>query len=242
MVESGLLATIGFAASAGVATFFAPCAYPLLPGYVGYYISAVEGTDDETDAGSAPPQPGRRARLVGAFVRGLAASLGVLVTFAVLGAVVSLVGRPAARYLVLFEPVVGVAFVVLGALLLADRAPTIHVPLPARRTSILGFAGFGAVYALAAAGCTVPILLAIVLRALSLPAVEGLAVVVAYALGVGLMLLAATIAIAVGHDIGVRRLPGLATQATRIAGAIILLAGLAQLYASVVSYNVVGVL
>ena len=39
MVVSVFAGTVAFAVSAGVATFLAPCAYPLLPGYVGYYLS-----------------------------------------------------------------------------------------------------------------------------------------------------------------------------------------------------------
>ena len=59
------LAVVVFAASAGVATFLAPCAYPLLPGYVGYYVGREEAT------------------LAGALSRGLAATLGALCALAV---------------------------------------------------------------------------------------------------------------------------------------------------------------
>lgn len=31
-----------FAVGAGVTTFFGPCAFPLLPGYVGYYLSQTD--------------------------------------------------------------------------------------------------------------------------------------------------------------------------------------------------------
>jgi hypothetical protein len=38
---------VAFAFGAGVATFFAPCAYPLLPGYVGYCLNRLDG-DQQT--------------------------------------------------------------------------------------------------------------------------------------------------------------------------------------------------
>ena len=63
-----------------------------------------------------------------------------------------------------------------------------------------------------------------------------------YGAGVGLLLVAATVAIAVGYDLGTRRLPRLAAHGTRIAGAIILLAGLAQIYLSIVEYGAFSVL
>ena len=53
MAGTTLAGALAFAASAGLATFFAPCAFPLLPGYVGYYLH-------ESDADSrALPEIGR---------------------------------------------------------------------------------------------------------------------------------------------------------------------------------------
>lgn len=70
MISETLVTTVSFALTAGIATFFSPCAYPLLPGYVGFYVNA---TDDDS------------ASVTGAGVRGVAAALGVLATFALLG-------------------------------------------------------------------------------------------------------------------------------------------------------------
>ncbi len=50
MVEAAVVGALAFAASAGVATFFAPCAFPLLPGYVGYYLS-----ESDRDTGMLAP-------------------------------------------------------------------------------------------------------------------------------------------------------------------------------------------
>ena len=52
MTDVGAL-RLGFAFSAGVATFFAPCAYPLLPGYVAFYLG---------DAGPSATLGGRPRR------------------------------------------------------------------------------------------------------------------------------------------------------------------------------------
>jgi len=63
VIDVSLLSTVVFALTAGVATFFSPCAYPLLPGYVGFYVSRTDGDD---------------ASLGGATIRGIAAGSGVL--------------------------------------------------------------------------------------------------------------------------------------------------------------------
>ncbi|MFB6130067.1 MAG: hypothetical protein ABEJ28_04495 [Salinigranum sp.] len=129
-----LLGSVAFAFGAGVATFFAPCAYPLLPGYVGYYASQAgpgEGSAGEGSAGEGDADGGTAdgpaaeggAPLGGALVRGLAASGGVIAVFGVLVGVVAALGQSAVSHVALFEPVVGAALVVLGALTLADRVP-----------------------------------------------------------------------------------------------------------------------
>ena len=41
-MNAELAGTASFALGAGAATFFSPCAYALLPGYVGYYAAAVD--------------------------------------------------------------------------------------------------------------------------------------------------------------------------------------------------------
>jgi len=221
-----LLGSVGFALGAGVATFFSPCAYPLLPGYVGFYASRAA-----PEAGEAP--------VGGALVRALAASAGVLVVFGGLVAALAVVGHAAVARLTVLEPVVGLALVLLGVATVADRVPDVSVALPRRRTSVLGFVGFGAVYAVAAAGCVLPVFAGVLVQALALPTAEGLAVVGAYALGMAGLMAAVTVVSALGVDVGtdvVGRVDGI----VRLAGVLMVVAGLAQLYLSLVVLNVGG--
>lgn len=223
MVDLELLGTAAFAFGAGVATFFSPCAYPLLPGYVGYYVSRAD-----TDA----------SPVGGALARGVAAGTGVLAVFGALAAIALTIGQAGFERLVLLEPVVGAALVVFGLLVVLDRAPSLRVALPERRTSVLGFVLFGAVYALAAAGCVVPIVLAVFLRAIAAPPLETALVMGAYAGGVSLLMVATTVATGVGVALGTARFVGYGARLTRLAGAVMVLAGLGQLYLSVVVLEV----
>ncbi|OYR87855.1 cytochrome C biogenesis protein, partial [Halorubrum sp. E3] len=154
MISETLLTNVSFALTAGVATFFSPCAYPLLPGYVGFYVNS---TDTES------------ASVTGAGIRGVAAALGVLATFAFLGGATAWVGHEALSDITIFETLVGGLLIVFGLLVAFDRAPSLSLPLPKRRSSILGFGLFGAGYALAGAGCVAPVFLAVVARAITLP-------------------------------------------------------------------------
>ena len=146
MSGEALAVNVSFALTAGVTTFFSPCAYPLLPGYVGFYVNSV---DAET------------ASLAGAGIRGVAAAVGVLVTFALVGGATVWVGYDALSGITVFETLVGALLVVFGALVALGYAPSLSVSLPERRSSVLGFGVFGAGYALAGAGCVAPVFLAV---------------------------------------------------------------------------------
>lgn len=225
MADLELAGTVAFAFGAGVATFFSPCAYPLLPGYVGYYVSQAE--------------TGNRRPVGGALVRGVAAGVGVLVVFGALAALAVGIGQAGFERLVLFEPVVGATLVIFGLLVAFERGPSLQVALPERRTSVLGFGLFGAVYALAAAGCVVPIVLGVFVEAIAAPPLEAALVMGAYAGGVSLLMVATTVATGVGVALSTSRFVGYGTRLKRLAGAIIVVAGLGQLYLSIV---VLGVL
>ncbi|MFB6130068.1 MAG: hypothetical protein ABEJ28_04500 [Salinigranum sp.] len=109
--------------------------------------------------------------------------------------------------------------------------------LPERRTSILGFAAFGAVYAVAAAGCVVPVFAGELLQALTLPVPGSVAVLGAYALGLGALMVAVTVVTALGVEIGTG-LVSYVDPVVRVAGAVMVLAGLGQLYLSIVVLHV----
>lgn len=141
---------VGFALLAGVASFFAPCAFPLLPGYMAYTLSlgkpkhpmrvdpdasaaAKSGNspDDTPDSDRAPsnaePAP---LRLREALVPGIAAASGILIIYGLFGLVVAFAGVAARPWLPLLQPGVGVLAIVLGiALLLGATMQGVIAPL-----------------------------------------------------------------------------------------------------------------
>lgn len=208
---------LGVAGAAGIATFFSPCAYALLPGYVGFYVSST---------GEQGPT------LPGATVRGLAAAAGAVLVLSGLGVLAAAAGDVVRSSLPFLEVGVGVTLVVLGLATLSGRSPGWHVQLPGRRASVTGFALFGGLYAVAAAGCVAPVFFGVVVQSLSLPATGTLAVFLAYAGSLGLLMVSATVAIAVGSDLGLERLGDRPDLLYRFAGVVLVLAGLGQLYVS----------
>jgi cytochrome c-type biogenesis protein len=221
MTEVSLATNVPFAVTAGVATFFSPCAYPLLPGYVGFYVNSVDADE---------------ASVTGAGVRGLAAAVGVLATFAVLAGATVRVGQSTLSNIAVFETLVGGLLVLFGLLVVAGRAPSVSVSLPKRRTSVFGFGLFGAGYALAGAGCVAPIFLAVVARAIALPGDAALLVLSVYAAVVAVLMAATTVATGVGLIGNANRVMAHAGALKRVAGAVMVVAGIGQLYLSLVVY------
>lgn len=221
MTDITLATNLPFAITAGVATFFSPCAYPLLPGYVGFYLNQTNADE---------------ASLGGASARGIVAGVGVLATFGALTWATLLVGQSTLSDITLFESLVGALLVVFGALVVIGRAPSVSVPLPKRRASVLGFGVFGAGYALAGAGCVAPIFLAVTARAASLPGEMAAIVLASYAGTVAVLMVSVTVATGMGLVSNASRLTAYSGLIERIAGAVMILAGLGQLYLALVVY------
>ena len=221
MTGTTLVTDLSFALTAGVATFFSPCAYPLLPGYVGFYVNQADA--DSVSVG-------------GAGARGVAAGIGVLATFGALSAATVRVGNSTLSNITVFESLVGGLLVVFGLLVVTGRAPSISIPLPKRRASVLGFGLFGAGYALAGAGCVAPVFLAVIARAIVLPANVAALVLSVYAGTVAVLLVATTVATGMGLVTNAGRALAYSGRLKRLAGAVMILAGIGQLYLAIVVY------
>lgn len=264
---------VGLAFTAGAVTFFAPCAYPLLPGYVAYYLAAGDdGSDGAVSDGAVSDGAGRGGegdvagdldvdvdggrgsdgssaerplsiRLRRAAVVGSLASLGFFLVYAVLAGIALAVGTRALREISVLEVVVGAILVVLGVAMAAGRFdPTVHVQLPERRRSPLGFVLFGVVYAVAAAGCTAPVFVGIAAFALSSGPVGAVVTLGAYAAGMAVLMIAITMLSAVGKAGILRGLSRDTGRLTRVAGALLALAGVAQIYLYVFDFDWLGIL
>ena len=221
MTGAALATDLSFAVASGVATFFSPCAYPLLPGYVAFYV-------DRTDA--------NEVSIAGAGTRGIAAGIGVLSTFAVLAGATVRIGHSTLSNITVFESLVGGLLVVFGLSVLAGRTPSISVPLPKRRASVFGFGLFGAGYALAGAGCVAPIFLAVIARAIALPTEAAAILLGTYAGVVAVLMVATTVATGMGLLTNAGRIMVHSGKLKRIAGAVMVLAGIGQLYLALVVY------
>jgi cytochrome c-type biogenesis protein len=232
MADLALPALLALAFSAGTATFFAPCAFPLLPGYLSYFLGdTVSATETATGTPTRPLVDRVGGPLARAGLVGLAVSLGITVVYVGLAGTTAALGARALADIAILEVVVGCLFVVAGtAMAVGWKVPRSVVQLPERRRSVVGFFVFGVLYAGAAAGCTAPLFLAVVARGLTAGPLFGVGVAAAYAAGTSAVLVVVTGVSAVGSSSVVSALAGYTERIYRVAGGLLALSGVAELY------------
>ncbi|MEU8356291.1 cytochrome c biogenesis protein CcdA [Nonomuraea sp. NPDC048882] len=218
-VEMGVAeAPLALALSAGMVAAFNPCGFAMLPAYLTLLIN------DQDRAG-----PIRRALLLSA-----AMTAGFVTVFGLFGLVVTVLAVSVGGYLPWATLVIGVVLVGLGLWLLSGRELLLRLPgLTTGRptTSPLSLYGYGLSYALASLSCTVGPFLAVASAALSGGGlVGGVAAFATYALGMGLVVAALSLAVALARAAVVARLRRLLPYVSRASGALLTLAGLYVLY------------
>jgi cytochrome c biogenesis protein CcdA len=216
---------VSYAFGAGMVSTVNPCGFVMLPAYLSLYLGAGD---------SAFAQRSTWSRTLLALGVGLTASAGFVVLFAIIGAGVSAGGSfliPAMPWLAV---AIGISLVVVGIAMLAGRAlPAGFIGRAASRlgnprtTGIAGVFLFGMAFAAASLSCTLPIFLGVVGSALTSGGfVSGVIQFVSYALGMGLVLVVLTLAIALLKEgIIVSRLRSVLPYVERVAAALVLLAG-----------------
>ena len=204
---------------AGVASFLAPCVVPLLPAYLGLV------------AGEAAPAHGAETADAGRSVRATAVFVvGFAVVFAALGATAGVVGGSLDGVQSVVQRVGGVLVILMGLALLGvvrgplaaehrllHAVPRVSGPL---RPFIIGVV-FGAAWT----PCVGPLLgAALTVAAASGEAARGGLLLVAYALGIGVPFMLASLGLASSSG-SRRRLQRVGPQIERVGGAILVVLG-----------------
>ena len=223
--------------SGGIASFFSPCALPMLPAYLSYYLSAESVSPAGSDRGSGLGADGGHSVTMslrrGVLFGGLA-SLGMLSVFAITAVVAGLLGDILTQVIPVLIPLVGGIVLSLGVLMLVNRASFLSrsVPLPEwGDASPKQFFSFGLLFAGAALGCTAPVFFGITLTALSTGGIAGaVTVLTGYASGMVGLFVVMTALVAVAKEETAQRIQSLIPYIERASALLLIGAGLYMLY------------
>ncbi|MCH0562994.1 MULTISPECIES: cytochrome c biogenesis CcdA family protein [unclassified Streptomyces] len=208
---------LALALGAGMLAAVNPCGFALLPAYLSLLVLG----DDS---------PSRTVAVGRALTATAAMTVGFAAFFAVFGLVIQPGAGQVQQHLPWFTIAFGLLITAAGAWLLAGRQlPTMAPKLrraPTVTRSVPSMALFGMAYATASLGCTIAPFLAIVVSAFRSGSVtEGVTLFTAYAAGMGLIVGAASLTVALTRTTAVTRLRRLGALAPRLGGGLLLLVG-----------------
>ncbi len=212
--------TLAFAA--GMLATVNPCGFALLPAYLGFFL----GLDANSDR--------REASVPQALAIGGAVSLGFVAVFGIIGIALRSSLSFFQRWLPYVSIGIGVVLFAMGVALLAGKHVAFVTPklnVGKRQRTMWSMFVYGVSYAIASLGCTIgPFVSAVagVFRRQSFGA--GVGVFVAYAAGMASVLIGLTVATALAKQGMVRRLRQVLPYVDRVAGVLMIVAGLYVTY------------
>ncbi len=209
--------SLTLALAAGMLAAVNPCGFALLPAYLSVLVLG----DDSPGTGRAV---GRALALTGWM------TLGFVAVFGVFGIMVSPVASQVQQHLPWFTVVFGILVAAAGVWLLAGRElPQLRLGRgsgAAVTRSAPALVGFGASYAAASLTCSIAPFLALVVASFRAGSTgEGVALYVAYAVGMGLLVGIAAVAVALARRGLVTGLRRTGRWVPRLAGLLLLVVG-----------------
>jgi cytochrome c-type biogenesis protein len=236
--------------AAGIALFLSPCAFPMLPGYVAYYL----GKEDKSMPGS------KKEVIKKALPSGIAAASGILFVFLFSGTLIMLIGSPILPYIPLMAPFVAILLILLGVLMFTNiqyysitnkfnsLIGSVISKIKFRNRSLAdsvneneigGVFAYGMGYGLAAAGCTLPVFLLIITVALSTGGfLSGMFIFFIFALGMALFMFFVTLLVATSKDSIINKLKMSTHKIKMVSGFVMVGVGIAVLAGFYVSFMV----
>jgi cytochrome c biogenesis protein CcdA len=195
-----------------------PCGFAMLPAYLSYFLG-LEDSDAEV------PQ----ASVAQAVRVACAVAAGFLTVFALAGMAVRLTSLPVYEAAPWISIVIGLGLLALGLAMLVGFELNVRLPRldrGGRERTVRSMFVFGVSYAIASIGCTLPVFLGPVAGTFTRDSLlDGVLVFAAYGLGMALVLLALTVAIALARTSLVRGLRRVQPYIGRVAGGLVALAG-----------------
>lgn len=223
-------AALALAFAAGTLAAVNPCGFALLPAYLALFVSGPEDSASDRSATTASRGAGPLVPLRRAAVATTAMTAGFVVVFGSFALIITPFALSVERALPWVTIAIGFGLLALGAWLLSGREITVATPKLGVRadptSSALAMGGYGISFAVASLSCTVGPFLAVTTTAFRDDSLLGVvAVFLAYAIGMGAVVGALTLMVALSREALVRRLRSALPYVTRAGGGLLILAG-----------------
>ncbi len=212
-------APLGLAFAAGLVATVNPCGFAMLPAYLSYFMG-LEGAEDDEKTGAGIGQ----ALKVGAIV-----SLGFLFVFGTTGLLINAGVRSIIDWIPYVALGIGVLMLILGIAMFRGYQLSIGF------LKVQGGTGsrdnksvftFGVSYALASLSCTLPVFLSVVVGSIaSANFISGFLTYIAYGMGMSVLLMALTLAVAFAKQGIVGRLRSMLKHVQRVSAGFLIIAG-----------------
>jgi cytochrome c-type biogenesis protein len=205
---------ISIALAAGGLAVVNPCGFPLLPAFLSFYLGAEEKT--------LPRAP---TRVLQGLVVGALVTAGFVGLFTAIGLPISYGAGSIASAVPWLGLATGAVLALAGLAAIAGVRLTLPIHLdirPRRERRATAMLLFGVAYGAASLGCTLPIFLALVGASLG---ADKVAVFLSYGLGMALVLMALSVAIALAREGAARSLRPLLPHVRWLAGLLLALSG-----------------
>jgi cytochrome c-type biogenesis protein len=243
------VSVFALAALAGITTFFSPCAFPMLPGYMGLYLglSAREAETPSSSTGRSYTGTARRA-----VVAGSVTAFGMILVFLVIGVVLILAASLISGYIPYLLIAVGVVLIALGALLLTNleywriviplqklgrrfggKQPeeSLAAPPPTSGRGLYAkLFGYGMGYAAAATGCVAPVIFSAIIAGLALGLTGGILSILIFSLTAALLMIVVTVLLAVAGRKYVSQLKAFAPLIKKVSAVVLVVVGVYLIY------------
>ncbi len=230
---------IGFAIIVAITSFFSPCAFPLLPGYIAHILGLNAATKEEDEEELVEEKRKKLSKYVLYPIIGLSGGIGILVSYLILGIIITATGSVILPYIVYVLPVIGGIFIIFGALMFTNfelsfsrilgglRKQQIKISGEEKDPTLLQLLGstflYGLGYGIASLGCNAPIFLGFSLQVASLETVlEMIFAYLAFALPIILLMVGVTLLIISSKDVIVQKMKS-ATKIIKIASGVIMI-------------------
>ena len=222
-------APLGLAFAAGLVATVNPCGFAMLPAYLSYFVG-IDGADQAAAEGDPENAVSRRSGVASALRVSGIVSAGFLVVFGVTGLLVNAGVRAVIDIIPYLALGVGITMIGLGIAVFRGLELSIgflKVGRGASSRDTKSIFGFGVSYAVASLSCTLPVFLSVVVGSLAASSfTEGLATYLAYGLGMSVVIVALTVAVALAERGLVNRVRSLLPYVQRVSAVFLVIAGI----------------